>query len=143
MNEIEAVWFACALDCEGSIIFQPATRLRKGTTRLIIYNTNIPFLKKVADIAGVGKILTYPSRNLFPGRRVKSKRTNWYWQTNRRPECYAILKQILPYLIIKKDIAYQLILFHELRGKRNNQSYNEAEWTILKGEYTNALKGEI
>ena len=137
LSETEKAWLACAIDGEGTIVFQPKkrqdTQSGGGRTYIAIYNTNLSFVKRALDITQTGQIKFQPPKGKL------GRKPYFYWMVGTRKACYEILKQILPYLIIKQQEAGQIILFHEIR-KYSNKPYNKAELAILRGKYQIPLK---
>ena len=129
LSEIERAWLAAALDGEGNIIF--VSRKKQHVTQVRIVNTDLRFLNRVKDITGTGRIKEK--------KRLYSK-PNWKkcfeWHLYSLESCSLLLKQLLPYLIIKADIAKQVILFADYHLPRSGRRYGAYEKTILKGDIT-------
>lgn len=129
-SEIEKAWLAAAIDGEGHIEFSRHSQRQGVIASIIISNTDIRFLKRIEEIVGIG--------NGRIKERAWDKRATkqpMVWQISGLQNCSFILKQILPYLIIKADKAKQLILFADYRLTRKKDSwYGAYEKAILKGD---------
>jgi len=95
MLETEAVWLAGVLDSEGSVVWPRRQNLH--SVRLAIVNNSKPFLDRVMEVTGTGKIRMKTRKN--PRHNI-----SWTW------DCYGensrlVLQQILPWLIIKREAA--------------------------------------
>jgi len=113
MSETERAWLAAAIDGEGSI---KLSRYRNGTyaaraTQLIVSNINPPFIEKCRAITGVGRIRVEERKPWNPV---------YLWYVQAHVEIKEILTQILPYLIIKKELAEKLIKYVNMRIPRMN-----------------------
>jgi len=123
MNELEKVWLACAIDGEGSIGFQ------KGKQATGIYidvnNSNLKFVNKAKEITSVGFIICFR----------KPKRLPMYsWRVKRANDCYWILQEILPYLIIKRESAERALLYLKFRRQKGRQTrHGIVERTFARG----------
>jgi len=96
MSDVERAWMACLLDAEGSIVWPRKTVL--NSVRLSVANTSLPFLEHARQVTGTGKIL----ERTAPSSPFHTRGYNWH--------CYGenariILRQVLPWLIIKKEAA--------------------------------------
>lgn len=95
MSALETAWFAGVFDGEGCIAWPRRDCLM--TVRLTVANTNLAFLRQVIKISGTGKLHSRVPRST---RHTQA----WMW------DCYGenariILRQILPWLIIKREAA--------------------------------------
>lgn len=99
IKEKDKVWVACALDAEGWIGY----RLNKYV-RIQVVNTNLDFIKNVQRIMG-GMIKLKKVALGFKQQYVV--------ELNTQGEVLRILREILPYLIIKKQRAINAIRWIE------------------------------
>lgn len=92
----ERAWLAGVFDGEGTIAWPRRTALH--SVRLDIANTCLPFLEKIKEVTGTGRIY------------IRSVQTNprhnqaYYWSVGAK-NALIILRQIHPWLIIKKHAA--------------------------------------
>lgn len=98
MTEAEAAWLAGVIDGEGSIV---QVRARGRTWRLVVYNTSHPFMLRVLEVAGCGR--------LAERKRIADHHKRcWVW-TCYGPRTRALCRQMLPWLIVKRDKALQAL----------------------------------
>ena len=117
-NEVEKSWLACAIDGEGSLGIRSTGLKRNQYSRFMVANTDYKFIKKVSKLTE-GKITTQRQSKGHLGKKTV------YWVTiNKHKDVLDILKQILPYLIIKKKKAKRIITFI------NNRSWNKPRGTL-------------
>lgn len=110
MSETECSWLAGVIDGEGSILLSKAfSRLyRRGffyRPQLEISNSNRPFLIRIAEVIGEGTI----HRNK---KGDESTRTRWAYIASAGV-LRAILPQILPYMIVKRERAKKMLEYFE------------------------------
>ena len=91
----EKQWLACAIDSEGTIY-----KGKKGEIQVIVYNTNYDYAKKASDLMGT-KIYPLKYKTKTGTRLIYSV------YTNKRILALKILKQIEPYLVIKREKAQE------------------------------------
>lgn len=126
MNQIEKVWLACAIDAEGSMSLHFTFHKRANSKPIFcasieISNTNQDFIKRVSEITGV------TSRSKPYLRFDKKHHSPCYtWGIQRALELEYVLKQIYPYLIIKKTHADVIFKFINLvKSRVESQKYSE------------------
>lgn len=99
MSATEAAWLAGFFDGEGSLIGYK----RKGKDfvgwRISIGNTSLPALERCKAYTNVG---TIGSKRVLPNPKHNPQ---WLWQVNGQRDIVDLLKQMLPYLLIKKEKA--------------------------------------
>jgi len=109
LSDLDRVWLACAIDTEGTITLG---KNKRDTTfipfrifpLINISNKNLEFMEKF--------------RNLVGGRYVISKGKSAYdLAINSESRVYAILKEIVDFLIIKKEQAQLVMKFIELKAQ--------------------------
>lgn len=100
----EAAWLAGVIDGEGSIGLY---NYGKEGRRVLIQmsNTNKAFVEKVRHVIGCGSNVV---RHKFSGAH-KGRKPIYHYTLKGSARCYIILKQILPFLIIKKEVAKKII----------------------------------
>ncbi len=104
LSEIDSAWLAGVIDGEGSIGLYDYGK--EGRRVLIqIGNTNEQFVQKVKELIGCGSSI---NRQHFGGGH-KGRKAMYHYTLKGSARCYVILKQIYPYLIIKKDLAERII----------------------------------
>ncbi len=95
MSQLECAWFAGIFDGEGCIAWPRRTVLH--SVRLDMTNTCKPLMDRVATVTATGRIVTAVRQN-------KKHSQTWRWQAYGENARF-ILKQILPWLIVKKYAA--------------------------------------
>ena len=115
-------YLAGLLDGDGSITLKRVNK-HKASFKLLIFvaNTNMPVLKWIQNKFG-GKIYVYDRQD-----GIRKPLGKWHTFTNN---AYTVLKQIYPYLIIKKEHAKLAINFVEKLNR-------DASW---HEEYANNFK---
>lgn len=92
IKEDDLKWLACAIDSEGTIC---GSGSRKNRIQIAVYNTNYDFVKKAANLMGTN---IYPLTYYVNGE----KRIVYSASTSKRMTILKILKQVEPYLVIKR-----------------------------------------
>jgi len=107
----EAVWLAGVVDGEGS--FGLYDYGREGRRVMIqMGNTSEAYVKEMKRIiGGVGSTV---HRTNFH-KTHKGRKPIYHYVLKGSARCYAVLKQIIPYLIIKKNKAEKIV--HEIESK--------------------------
>lgn len=101
---VEASWLAGVIDGEGSIGLYDYGR--EGRRVLVqMGNTNRRFVLRVKQIIGCGSNVR---RHKFDSSH-KGRKPMHYYVLKGSIRCYFVLKQILPYLIIKKRRAEKIL----------------------------------
>jgi hypothetical protein len=97
MTPEEAAWMGGLFDGEGCVVWPRRTNLR--SVRLSVTNTSLALLERIKSVTGTGTIYD----------RTKSRTSNrhspiWAWHSYAEfsPD---ILRQILPWLIVKREAA--------------------------------------
>lgn len=102
----EAAWLAGVIDGEGSISIGLYNYKREGRRVLIqMGNTNERFVRKVRSIIGCGSRVR---RHKFAPSH-KGRKLMYCYSLKGSIRCYFVLKQVLPYLIIKKQLAKKIL----------------------------------
>ncbi|MDA4129235.1 MAG: hypothetical protein OK457_00540 [Thaumarchaeota archaeon] len=108
-TEKEAIWLACAIDGEGSIGLYHG---QEGRFTLIqMGNTNKNFVREMKRIIGCGSQI-HRTKFKYPHM---GRKPIYHYTLKGSIRCERVLKQIVKYLIIKKQKA--LIILHELKIK--------------------------
>ena len=129
MDELEKVWLACALDGEGHLSL---LKVRKGCRcAIVISNTDIRFVEKAQQITAKGKIIIDTSKRK---QDIKVRRLCYTWRVVKQSDCFEILTQILPYLIIKKEKADRILLFLKFRQQKGKRKwFSTIDETLIAG----------
>lgn len=125
----ENLWMAALIDSEGCIAYTEETK--NFYTGMTVGNNNIDFLGVFYD--------TLKRRNYHPwgtklfkeylGVRSTSSTTQSVG-LSRQAELYELLKELLPYLIVKKEKATKLINFFETEKPRAINGLKNKEYII-------------
>lgn len=122
MSEMERAWLAGVIDGEGAILLAKALGLayRRGffyRPEIEITNSNRPILVRIAEVIGEGTV----HRNK---KGDAGHKTRWAYIASAGV-LRSILPQILPYLIVKREVAKQMLEYfrfidtHPLWGLRS------------------------
>ena len=109
MRDIDRAWLAAVVDAEGSIIvsrIKQGPQVKRGYSfraTLSISNTNEDFLQHVKQIIGTGNLCRLPEHR-------KNWKDKFQYLANANT-LRAILPEILPYLIIKREQAKLVLEF--------------------------------
>ena len=100
MAEAEAAWLAGFFDGEGSLVAYSSPRSKYGKAwSLSVPNTNQDAVTRCQQITGAGSVL--PRKGTAPAHY----KPQWIWSVHSQRNIASILKQILPYLVIKKQAS--------------------------------------
>jgi len=116
MEAIDASWLACAIDSEGSLRLAIADRNRRPLA-IQITNTHKGFLESAQKRAECGHIYEAPHKGRW--------KPCFSFNINRHQDVLRVLKEVEPYLIIKKEQANHIIRFiegYKWRQKWENNS---------------------
>lgn len=136
LSKEEQIWIAALLDCDGSIGIWKSERGEKIRYRVYIVFTNTN--KKIAE----------KFKNIVHGRLVKKENKTqhksngkplYYAKRNDMVNTYPILKQILPYLVIKKEQAQLILEFIDI-GKKNYRDTSGKKYTKRQHEIYEEIK---
>lgn len=109
-TEVEAAWLACAIDGEGS--FGLYDYGKEGRRVLIqVGNTSEAFVNEFKRIIGCGSSVLRTER--MSGHL--GTKPMYHFTLKGSARCYWVLKQVIPYLIIKKEKAESIV--SELENK--------------------------
>lgn len=107
MTPVECAWLAGVIDGEGSIgLYDYGKQGRRVMVQ--VTNTNQEFVAKVRAIVGAGSSVM---RCYYTSKLAKEPRKLpvYQWGLKGSIRCVEVLKQISPYLIIKKQKALDII----------------------------------
>ena len=107
MSPVECAWLAGVIDGEGSIgLYDYGKQGRRVMVQAT--NTNEEFVAKVRALVGAGSSVM---RCYYTSKLAKEPRKLpiYQWGLKGSIRCVEVLKQITPYLIIKKDLALKII----------------------------------
>lgn len=112
---VEAAWLAGVIDGEGSIgLYDYGREGRRVIVQMA--NTNEAFVAEMKRIiGGVGSTVYRTEFGTGGDTPHKGRKPMFSYALKGSLRCYAVLKQVLPYLIIKKDKAESII--EELESK--------------------------
>ena len=104
LSDAEASWLAGVIDGEGSIgLYDYGKEGRRGMIQM--GNTSKEFVEKFKDLIGGGSSI---KRTVF-GVSHKGRKPMYHYTLKGSARCYVVLKQIIPYLIIKKEKAIKIV----------------------------------
>jgi len=111
MKETDKAWTAGIIDGEGCIGVYKNNKgfCKTFNCHLNVANTNVLMLNQLKEFWG-GKI--YPDRH----RLKYGWKECWVWQLNKGKEISRFLKNILPYLVVKKEQAEMMLEFIKTIG---------------------------
>lgn len=135
LSEIDRVWLACAIDCDGHVGMKLQKQIKKGKTYEYVIpifgfsNTSHPLTSRF------GEIINTKVHSMKEGKPYDHKRTNTC-ATHSTQKVYDLLVQIMPYIIAKRKRAEYVLAFckHKLaspghHGKgRSERLDKDLEW---------------
>ena len=141
MSLEECTWLAGVIDGEGSIgLYNYGKQGRR--VMIQVANTNEAFVAHVRAIIGVGSSIM---RCYYTSKLAKDPRKKpiYQWGLKGSIRCVEVLKQIVPYLIIKKALALSIIKEIEQnpfgRWINATSSDKEAQAKITKESWRNPI----
>jgi hypothetical protein len=101
-SEPEKAWLACAIDSEGSINLRQDSR-HPNTMNMSVWfcNTSVEFARRFEYLTG-GTLYTRPPRGF-------GKKQQYEVYVTSKTNVKRILESVLPYLIVKRDKAAQVL----------------------------------
>lgn len=113
MSREEAIWLACALDCEGTVSLYAAApkgnRVSPHVTPLVrISNTEMALIERACEVSGNGVVK----------KQETVTRPVYVWQCSPRQAAH-ILPQVVPFLVVKRRRAELVLELLSLRGHRS------------------------
>ncbi|MBU0846838.1 hypothetical protein KKH23_06565 [Patescibacteria group bacterium] len=135
LSKLEAVWLACAVDCDGHVGMKLQQSKRKGKNYeyalplLGFSNTSNPMARQF------GKLIeskVHPLKEVYPYEKKKINRTS----TSGTRKIKSLLEQIIPHMIAKRKRAEFVLAFcnHKLsapgdhRKGRSDRLDKDLEW---------------
>jgi hypothetical protein len=114
-TEPEKAWLACAIDSEGSVNLRRDSR-HVDTMNLSVwfYNTNSEFAQRFADLSG-GAIYSR-------GPRAFGKKDLYEVYVTSKGRIARILHATLPYLIVKREKAIQVLDWIDKHPESRNEN---------------------
>jgi hypothetical protein len=104
MSKVEASWLAGVVDGEGSIgLYSYGREGRRVQVQM--GNTHCGFVERFRAVIGCGSTVT---RHEFHGTH-KGRKPMFHCTVKGSARCYKVLKQIIPYLIIKREKAEAIV----------------------------------
>lgn len=103
LSPTDAAYLAGFFDGEGSII-----RVKGHGWRITIYQSSEEVIQWIATTTGTGTVASSRTESSNLIKKPKVARTQWYWNLYGR-NAFALLEQLLPYLIVKRDRALEAI----------------------------------
>lgn len=116
-------WLAGVIDGEGSIMIVRANRTNFAP-RLMVSNTDVPFLDNVQRITDCGRIQ-------LASKPTPTQRPVYKWVCDNWDDITRIVAGIMPYLIIKETQGTVVQLLCADKGK-GNTAYREALYGMNK-----------
>lgn len=101
----ESAWLAAAVDGEGSIGIYNGGGNQGRYAQIQVSNTDVRFVDRFKEIIGCGSSVM---RTNFH-KAHKGRKPIFHYALKGSSRCYWVLKQIEPYLIIKRDKALKII----------------------------------
>jgi len=108
MTETEKAWLAATIDGEGS--FGLYDYGREGRRVMIqMGNTSKIFVQEMRRIIGCGSTVYRQKFSKRGKNKHKGRKPMYHYVLKGSHRCYQVLNQIIPYLIIKKHRAQEII----------------------------------
>jgi hypothetical protein len=120
LTKVEAAWLAGVIDGEGSIGLYDYGREGRRV-QIQMGNTSEAFVQRFREIIGCGSTVF----RVEHGAGHKGRKPMFHFTLKGSERCYQILKQVLPYLIIKREVAAAII--KELEDKPFGRWANATE----------------
>ncbi len=103
MKETEAAWLAGAIDADGSIGYHDYGKEgRRISIRL--YSTTPAFVERAIEVIGFGTMHVRKHKDGHLGTKDM-----YFLETKGSIRCYPILKEMLPWLIVKRERAESIL----------------------------------
>ena len=134
LSPVDASWLAAAIDGEGCLYLSKDDRFQnpRYSSVILISNTNLDFVQHAMDLIGAGYIDYTPAR---PSKTSQGFCHAIYtYHLKGRVVVGAVMKAILPYVIIKKDRAELMIQASEIDDSRFASRREKAnrDWARLE-----------
>lgn len=116
-TDVESAWLACGIDTDGSL---RSARYRYSRADgsysydgwrhdIRWYNSNLPYLEHVAELVGE------PIRNQLPHPSRWGRKPMYYVSVKATVKVHSLLRQAVPFLIIKRQHAQDIVASIEQR----------------------------
>jgi hypothetical protein len=115
-TDVEAAWLAAVIDGEGSIgLYNFGKEGRR--VQIQMGNTSEPFVARFREIIGCGSTVYRTNQHLSENRMTGHRGSKPMYQYSLKGSlrCHKVLKQIEPFLIVKRELALRII--EELEAK--------------------------
>jgi hypothetical protein len=103
LKKWEAAWLAGVVDSDGSVGLYDYGREGRRV-QVQVANVCVPFLDRVRDVIGCGSQVNHVHSSSHLG-----KKPMFNYSLKGSCRCYWLLRQIVPYLIVKKEVAARII----------------------------------
>ncbi|MFN0253028.1 MAG: hypothetical protein ACKV2T_39510 [Kofleriaceae bacterium] len=120
VTKVEAAWLAAVVDGEGSIGMYDYGREGRRV-QIQLGNTSEAFVARFRELIGCGSTVFRVSH----GKGHKGRQPMYHFTLKGSARCYAVLKQIVPFLIIKRERATAIL--RELEEKPFGRWVNTTE----------------
>lgn len=96
LTEVEAAWIGAMIEGEGGLYLT----VRRPHGALCVVNTEVETVATVLRLIGAGCIHMMP-----PTPNGRQRTLAWKWGTDRQRVIHDILRQVVPFLTGKKELA--------------------------------------
>ncbi len=148
LKKTEATWLAAVIDGGGSIgIYNYGREGRRVCIQMS--NTNKEFVEKMREIIGCGSQVIRTNIH----KTHKGKKPMYQYVLKGSNRCYRVLRQIIPYLIIKKEKAREIVkeleekpfgrwanatkVYRDIASKKTRESWKN---TIIRKNRINGME---
>lgn len=111
LKKSEKAWLACAIDCDGCIFLTNNSSKKDYCPILNFTNTKKEIVEYFKNVLKINKKIEINPRH-------KNHKAEYSIRITSMPLIYVILKQILPFFIIKKEQAKLTMEFIEIQDKK-------------------------
>jgi hypothetical protein len=116
LRNVDKVWLAAAIDFEGSIGFHHNSQRNQYLPEVAVWNTNEELIAHVKELIEEAKI--------YKRRRKENHSAEIHIAIRQMHVIFALLKEVVPFLIAKKKQAELMLEFIKLRDKRYREIPN-------------------
>ena len=116
MTKTEKAYLAGIIDGEGTVTLTRCHKNRTPSPQVSVSNNDLELLEYIRDITNCGQI--HAKKKTKPHHQQ-----SWHWQTHSVSDSLRILKEIHPFLRVKRKQAY-LILKHYKEVTPRNGRYS-------------------
>ena len=122
----ERAWIACALDGEGTIGI--GSHGKALDAYISVSNTKEPFVARFKEILRNENRIHYHIKH----RNEYRRNAIYQYAVGSGPLIYVLLREIMQFLVIKREQAKLVMRFLEIQFERRNKHYTEEQWTLYK-----------